>query len=110
MNSIRPTTQGKFPVLDLPFYGDVSLGNSTQYKFGMFKCNDGRLFLGIENKGSYTFGGWCHYSYAQDKLNLRFLSDAKAVADFINSQLGHPIGFDDMVCQGEYDENLCESL
>lgn len=106
--SIRPNTEGRFPKLILPFYGDVSLGNSTMYKMGMFTCPNGRLFLGIENKGAYTFGGWCHYSYAQEKLGLRFSGDAKSVADLINCQLGNPLEFEGRVCQGEYNKDMCE--
>ena len=105
--SIRPTTKGKFPKLTLPFYGDISLGNSTQYKFGMFICPNGRLFVGIEGRGAYTFSGWCHCSYTQEKLGLRFRGDASAVADLINCQLGQPLDFESKECQGEYHESMC---
>ncbi len=105
--SIRPTIDGKFPKLDLPFYGDVSLGNSTQYKVGMFKTVSGRLFVGVEGKPCYTFGNWCHYSYAAEKLGLRFEGDARNIADFINSQLGHDLSAEGEKCQGTYDTKLC---
>lgn len=108
--SIRPNSQGQFPQVNTPFYGDVSLGNSTQYKIGIFRCVNGRLFVGVEGRGCYTFGNWCHYSYAAEKLNLKFEGDARNIADFINCQLGHPLEFEDRVCQGKYDDNMCGGL
>lgn len=108
--SIRPNRLGQFPKLLLPFYGDVSLGNGTQYKIGMFICPNGRLFVGVENKGAYTFGSWCHHSYAKEKLNLRFEGDARNIADLINCQLGHPLEFEGVACQGGYDKNMCEDV
>lgn len=107
--SIRPTTQGVFPKLIYPFYGEVSLGNSTAYKMGVFKNPDGRLFLGIEGKGAYVFSGWCHWSYVQEKLSIRWENDARNVADFINCQLDHEgvwLGHDKP--QGQYDPKMCE--
>lgn len=77
-----------FEMEPLPFHGFVSLGNMTAYKIFVCQADQG-LLVGIEGKGMYTFGGWVHADYAAEKLNLPFRSDAAAVADFINAQLGH---------------------
>ena len=75
-----------FDEVDLPFYGDVSLANMTQFKIGVFKCDNGRLFVGIEGHGSYTFDAFSCPSYVAEKLNLKYESDAKSVTDFIQGQ------------------------
>lgn len=106
-NSIRPNKRGLWLKKDFtnPYYGDLSLGNGTQYKVGIFMYK-GRLFVGVERKGAYTFGGWCHWTYAQEKLNL-MVADAKNFADFINTQLGDtdkPQGiYEPYFCEGEFD-------
>lgn len=85
-----------------PFYGKVSLANGTQFNVACFEvldgAQDGRLFVGIEGHGCYTFGHFTHFSYAMEKLNLRE-SDARAMSDFINSQVEN---FEHQ--QGEVDE------
>ena len=101
--SERPNRQGKFNIVSTPFYGDVSLGNFTQYKVGIFRCANRRLFVGVEGNGAYTFEGWCHYGYVAEKLGLKFEGDARNMADFINCQLGI-----EHKQQGTYDSSLCE--
>jgi len=78
-----------FDKVELPFYGEVSLANGTMFKVGMFKAltTRGRLFVGVENMGSYTFEGFTHPSYVAEKLRLSG-SDVNAMADFINGQFG----------------------
>lgn len=102
-DSERKTLGYRFSAVAFPFYGDVSLGNMTMYKMYLAFVPNGRFLVGIENKGLYTFEHWCHWTYAQEKLNLTFESDARAVADFINCQLGHIHDED----QGVYDERYC---
>jgi len=109
MNTVRPTIEGKFPKLSLPFYGDVSLGNYTQYKVALMQTPNNRLFVGIECRGSYTFQNWCHWEYAGEKLGLESNSDAANIADFINSQLGHQLEFEGRLYQGRYEQSLCDN-
>lgn len=85
-------------LLELPFYGDIALGNGTAYRIYLSELSNARLFVGIESRGCYTFSRFVHYSYAMEKLNL-FESDARNFADFINTQLKV---FDQKSVQGNY--------
>jgi hypothetical protein len=101
----RKNKKYRFDKVELPFYGDVSLGNGTQYKISMFRIppglpHSGRLQVSIENKGAYTFNSFVHFTYAMEKLGLKCPSDARAVADFINAQLEDKYSTED---QGTYD-------
>jgi len=88
--------------VDLPFYGDVSLGNGSQYRISIFNIPDKTgIVFGIENKGCYTFSRYVHWTYAHEKLNLH-KEDAKNIADFINAQLD--VVSDD---QGVYLDKYC---
>jgi hypothetical protein len=93
MSTIRPSKDKPrwehVVAYDYPIYREISLGNMTQYKVGAFFTQIGRLFIGIENKGAYTFEGWTHFTYVQEKLNVKSESDARNIADWINAQLGH---------------------
>lgn len=71
---------------DRPIYRPLSLGNMTQYTVSAFYTTPFRLCVSIENKGSYTFERWVHWTYAMEKLNLT-PADAMNVADWINAQL-----------------------
>ena len=85
----------QYPKLAMPFYGDVSLGNMTQFKVFVMMVDE-RLALGVEGKGFYTFYGFTHPSYVYEKLNV-YVSDAKSIADFINAQFGNATHFQDIV-------------
>lgn len=78
-----------FEPVELPFYGDVSLANGTQFRVGVFAVprSASRIFVGVEGRGAYTFGSFVHPSYVSEKFNLPD-SDANAMANFINAQLG----------------------
>ena len=77
-----------FDKVELPFYGNVSLANMTQFKIGAFVASNNRLAIGIEGFGFYTFNSNSHPHYVKEKLGLNFLSDARSVADFIEGQFG----------------------
>lgn len=83
------------------FYGEVSLGNMTQYKIFAYYVTPSRLFVGIEGRGCYRFDGFVHMSYAMEKLNLLY-GDAANVSDWINYQLQ----IDNLPIQGRYDRSL----
>jgi hypothetical protein len=91
-----------------PFYGKVSLANYTAFTIGMMRLQQGKqagkLFIGIELKGSYTFGGWAHWEYIAEKLMLGE-ADARNMADFINTQ-------NDVInqapMQGKYDKDILD--
>lgn len=108
VTNVRPTRSGKFPRLDLPFYGSTPLGNGTQFTFGIFEidCNDGpRLLVAVEGRGAYTFSGFVHWTYAAEKLGL-LEGDARNVADMVNDQLGLS-GNHAELRQGYYVPGLC---
>ena len=101
VNTMRPNQTGprwdRYVTRDFPIYKDLSLGNMTQYKVGAFYVSVSRLFVGIENRGAYTFEAEVHWQYAMEKLRL-LEPDARNVADWINAQLGH-----DVPEQGSYE-------
>lgn len=76
-----------FDKVDLPFFGDVSLANMTQFKIFLYG-HHGRLMVGIEGRGFYGFSNSVHPEYVKEKFSLEFISDARSVADFINGQFG----------------------
>lgn len=83
------------------FYGEVSLGNMTQYKIFAYFVTPRRLLIGIEGRGCYTFEGFVHMSYAMEKLNL-LPGDAANISDWINAQLE----IENYPTQGRYDKRL----
>lgn len=91
-----------FDEVELPFYGHVSLANGTMFGVGMFMISygpqSGRLFVGIEYKGAYTFSANSDPSYVGEKLGLS-IPDAEAMADFICGQFDKHL---------QYQENLNE--
>jgi hypothetical protein len=107
MTPIRPNKQGGFPDISmkegLPFYGDISLGNWTQYKVAMFETDSDGLFVGIEGRGCYTFAHQVHWQYVSEKLKIGE-ADARNVADLINDQFAD----DAAQRQGRYEERLCQ--
>ena len=108
MATERPTRmkgRGRWREVSKPFYGDVALGNGTQYKIGCWITERNELFVGVEGKGCYTFPRWTHPSYVKEKLGLRFDGDAKNFADFINHQLGGIA--EDYEEEGEYQDQFC---
>jgi hypothetical protein len=100
----RPGKDHRHPRVALPFYGDVALGNGTMWKIGAFMTATGRLFVGVERHGSYTFQHWVHIAYASEKLEIGFIGDAGCMADWVNDQLGHadPDGNRQGVYQDEF--------
>jgi hypothetical protein len=86
----------------MPFYGEIALGNATQYTIAAFWFTPGDLFVAIEGKGAYSFSNFVDWSYAAEKLGLEFESDARNFSDWINTQLGL-IGDKN---QGEYRDSL----
>jgi hypothetical protein len=103
MREIRPTKEGKWPILGngAPFRGQVALGNMTQYKMTLWHCEDG-LVIAIDERGAYSFNSYSHWAYVQDKLGLKYEGDARNIADLINDQFRE-------LCdrQGEYNPQLC---
>ena len=91
-----------FDAVDLPFYGEVSLATATQFTIGMFfiehGVSAGRIFVGIEGHGAYTFSARTHANYVAEKLRLGE-TDAKSVADFITGQFGVHKQFQDNIME-----------
>jgi hypothetical protein len=91
---------------DVPFYGEIGLGNGTQFVVGaMFVA--GGFFVGIYHAGSFRFmgnGDLLHWRYVGEKLDIAE-SDARAMADWISAQTGRA-GPE----QGEYEEEFCGPL
>lgn len=81
---IRPTKPGVFPVLGNGVH-NIALGNMTQYPIAVMRTEGGRLFIGVEGKGCYSFATPVDPGYVEEKLNVR-LGDAENVADFVNCQ------------------------
>lgn len=77
-----------FDKVELPFYGDVSLGNGTRFTVGLFKTRSKELFIGIEHMGAYTFNELMLPSYVAQKLRLS-MYEAKSITDFIDGQFGN---------------------
>lgn len=91
MNTIeRPNKQFKFKQRPLGHFwvGEVALGNMTQYNIWTYKSSHGEIFVAIQGRGAYRFFGFVYAGYSQAKLGLSYESDAAAVADFINDQMG----------------------
>ena len=55
---VRNPQTNRFDKVTLPFYGDVTLGNMTMFRVSAFNTPNGRLSVGIEGHGSYTFTQW----------------------------------------------------
>ena len=102
--TVRPTDQGKWPEIDLPYYGQVSLGNATQFRMMLNRLTDGKIHISIEGRGAYAFDAWVHVSYAMEKLGL-FEADAANVADLLNHLIPAPLD----IVQGRYEPDLCAS-
>ena len=79
----------EWPWVDLtkPFHGAVALGNMTQYNISAF-YDGSELVVSVEGKGSYSFSRFVHYSYAMEKLGIKYEIDARNFSDWINTQLG----------------------
>jgi len=107
MIRMRPTKDGIWSLKPKPFYGELPLGNGTLFTVGAFELGfDGRLFVGIEGHGAYTFNGFVSWNYAAEKLGL-LEGDARNVADWINAQLNINIIGSGRGPQGFYDERFC---
>ena len=97
-----------WPIVEIPFYGRVALANGTALTIGMMQVEGGdNIFVGVEGKGAYIFGGWVEELYVAEKLGfLQHMSDARNLADFINRQtLGER--HENYIPRGEYDPELC---
>jgi hypothetical protein len=107
MMIIRPTKSGKFPNVLAErdwFFGDVALGNMTQYEIMAVRLSSAFIFIGIQGRSCYTFTGFAHKDYVKARLHLRYELDARNLADFINAQIDN-----DYAVQGAYTyPNLCE--
>ena len=86
MKPYRPTRQGHFPqvIQEGKFYGEIALGNGTQFNCAMMKTEKG-IVVSVLDHGAYIFSGYVHFSYAMEKLRL-LEGDAKNVSDLINDQ------------------------
>lgn len=110
---VRPTKDGVFPVVNLPFFDEVSLGNCTQFKvYCALSPKGDRLVVGVMGKGFYTFSTYVHWRYVEEKLKL-LSGDSHNMSDFINSQL-EPLND---LCTGYYQrskgiyyEYLCREM
>lgn len=103
----HPNPSGVLPrwnIVETPFYARLCLGNATCFQVFAAWIDGARLFVGVEGQGAYTFGRYAHFTYVKEKLNVTS-SDARALADWINTQLGirHPTDE-----QGAYDDQYCE--
>lgn len=103
MTAIRPNKSGVFPRLETGVH-QVCLGNSSMFDIGIIVFPAAGLFVGIYGYGAYSFAFRADAGYVQDKLKLRFGSDAANIADLINDQLYEP---GSVKRQGEYTEQLC---
>lgn len=104
---VRPNQAGKFPQVTSfsDFFGEVALGNGTQYKIFIAQKGDWHI-VAVLGYGAYQFQGYVHSDYAGDKLGVKNKADAANLADFINAQtLGQ-----DYNVQGAYDGMFCEDL
>jgi len=103
---VRPTIHGVFPRLLVGpirvFYGDVALGNGTEWRIGAFGTLHG-LFVGVVGRGAAEFiaGTFDDYQVAT-ALGL-YMGDAGNFTDLINDQLapGRPR-------LGWYKKELCD--
>ncbi len=88
------------------FYGNVSLGNHTQFRVAAFLYGPG-IFIAVEGEGAYLFNGYTHFAYVMEKLRMDNAADARNLADFINAQLGLNLS-PEVAPQGQYDESMCD--
>lgn len=103
---VRPKkTKGqRWSGISLPFYGEIALGNGTQWAFHIAAVNNGPLLVTIMGKGGYGFGSFAHPDYVGEKLGLPLqFNDRMNVADLINELL--KIEAQEF---GQYYEDLCE--
>lgn len=91
--------------VELPFQGQIALGDMTQYEVEAFKHpRDGSLMIvSVRDKGIGMFCGHDRVTWeqVQKTLNIKFKQDAKNFTDWINAQLGW-LGD----TQGRYYDNL----
>jgi hypothetical protein len=95
MQTIRPNSSTcastKFHKLDLPFSGQIALGNMTQWEFYM--SNNGKTIyvsiLNMYSSGVFDINSYVTSEKVRAVLPDLMLGDAGNVADLINSQLGH---------------------
>jgi hypothetical protein len=104
MNPIRPAPDGTWPWLGESFFGEVALGNMTQFKIGIHRTDHGYLVSVCEH-GAYEFSGFAHWSYVNEKLGV-LDGDARNIADLINAQLVLAEGKK----QGIYEPQFCTPL
>ncbi len=104
--TIRPNRDGVFPRLLTKqiqkVYTEVAIGNGTQYKIALLTTLNG-VFVGINDRGAAEFTGYVIWEYVKEKLALKWNSDARHVADFVNDQLGFK-----QPRQGAYNAAFCE--
>lgn len=111
---VRPSPEGRFPAvlshdrLDT-FYGDIALGNGTQWKFFLALTPEvnPRVFVGIELHGAYAFDDFAETFYVAEKLGL-LPGDAMNVADLINDQFPAMRPEWAKIRQGNYDSRFVE--
>ena len=110
METVRPAKVGAGPrwepLLQTKnfYYGDIALGNGTQWRFGIFRTYNGELFVGIEGRGAYCFQSEVKAAYIKEKLNIPTLADAGNLADLINNELNATSGAQE---QGGYIFKYC---
>lgn len=96
----------------IPLCNWIDLGNGTMFRIAAFftyrhlnMSRDG-LFIAIERVGSFLFAidKPLHYAYVSNKLFVPE-SDARALADWINTQLGYKADQ-----QGEYNPDYINAV
>lgn len=95
-----------------PLIAWIDLGNGTMFRIFAFFSRGGALrpraglVVAIERVGSFFFrlDNKIAYQYVSEKLNVPE-SDARALADWLNAQLGH-----DVPQQGEYTESYIREV
>ena len=98
-----------------PILNWIDLGNGTMFRIAAFFVHgfpeepSRGLMIGIERKGCFFFKMHSelepyHWDYISEKLYLQE-SDARAIADWINAQIGF-----EAKQQGEYNENYIREV
>jgi len=89
---IRPDAENRFPMCETPFFGDVALGNMTQWRMQFLRTQNWGMALHIQRMGLAVFGPGVVLAETVRKAFPKMLpGDAGNVADFINDQLAVPV-------------------
>jgi hypothetical protein len=91
----------------------INLGNGTLFRISAFfvrkkdKMPKDGIFVAIERVGSFLFAidAPIHFSYVSEKLYVP-KSDARAIADWINAQIGHETEQQGNYCLDYLEETL----